>query len=154
MNRRRFASGLIALCVLGASLQPARAVINEALSFALEAAAPYVKMGFSVREDHWEGKMSVGKKKAIKHQLYKGTEYWFWLGSPTPDVKLSVKVYDSKGRPVDVETKADKNSASARVLAPKTGTYYIVIKAVPAEPKKKIKFKKNAVEWALAYGFR
>ena len=154
MRRRREVLGLLTLCVFGFLIQPAPAIMNEALSFALEAADPYVKKGFSVRENNWTGKMSVGKKKAIKHQLYKGNEYWFWLGSPMPGVKLSVKVYDKKGRPVDVESKSGKNSARARVLAPKTGTYYIVIEARPEDPKKNKKFKRKAVEWALVYGYR
>ena len=98
--------------------------------------------------------MTLGKKKAIKHQLYKGNEYWFWLGSPVPGIKLSVKVYDSKGRPVDVETKTEKHTASARVLAPKTGTYYIVIKATAEKLKDAKKLKGKAFDWALAYGFR
>ena len=108
-----------------------------------------------MRQDNWQGKLSVGTKKAIKHQLYKGNEYWFWLGSKTPGVKLSVKVYDSKGRPVDAETiTKNKHSAAARVLAPKTGTYYIVIQALAADVKEEKKFPRDAVEWALIYGFR
>jgi len=154
MRRRRLSCALLALCVMGASAGAAPKVVSEALGIAIKAAVPYVKKGFALREDNWQGKLSVGKKKAIEHQLYKGTEYWFWLGSANPDVKLSVKVYDSKGRPVDVETTTGKNSACARVLAPKTGTYYIVIKATPAKPDEKKEFKPDAVAWALAYGFR
>lgn len=155
MTRRCTLSLLVACCVLSVGTPAVRAVVNEALSFARKAAAPYVKDGFSVREDHWQGKMTPGKKKAIKHQLYKGNEYWFWLGSPAPGIKISVKIYDSKGRPVDVETKIGNRTASARVLAPKTGTYYIVIEAMAVEAEKKSeKKKKDPVGWGLVYGFR
>ena len=155
MRTRRSILALIATaCLLGIGLQPARAYVNVSVSTALDAAAPYIKKGFSVRADNWTGKLSVGQKKAIKHQLFKGNEYWFWLGTTNPDVKLSVKVYDKKGRPVDVETKPGKKTASARVLAPKTGTYYIVIKAVAAEPEKKKEFEPDAVSWGLVYGYR
>lgn len=162
-----------ALFVLGP--QSTGAMVNETLSCALEAAMPYVDKGFTVREDNWQGKIALGAQKAIKHQLFKGNEYWFWLGSATPGITLSVKIYDSNGRPVDVETKVEQTFASARVLAPKTGTYFIVIKAVLAkqeadgeengkekeekDPKKKKDPKKEEakapeVEWALVYGFR
>ena len=154
MNRRSLIVAAFACGFFAFAAQPASANVKKALEHAHKAAAEYLKKGFSLREDNWKGKMSVGKKKAIKHQLYKGNEYWFWLGTSTPDVKLTVRVYDSKGRPVDVETKSDKKSAAARVLAPKTGTYYIVIHATPAKPKDKKKFKKDAVEWALVYGYR
>ncbi len=130
------------------------ASVEDARSFSMEAAGPHLKDGFSMRSESWSGSLKPGKRKAIRHQLFRGNEYWFWLGSPAPGVKLSVKVYDSKGRPVDVETTRGNHSASARVLAPKTGTYYIVIKAVPANPKEKKEFKRNAVEWAMIYGFR
>ncbi|MGI9243994.1 MAG: hypothetical protein ACR2RV_24570, partial [Verrucomicrobiales bacterium] len=128
MKRRTFLSRSSAAVLVGLALGgfagTAKATINETLSCALEAAMPYVEKGFTVREDNWQGKFAFDEKKAIKHQLFKGNEYWFWLGSSTPGVILSVKVYDSKGRAVDVETKVDKTSAAARVLAPKTGTYY------------------------------
>ena len=153
-GRRHFLVVVLALATLFAGAGRSQAIVHEGLSAALEMAFPYVKKGFAVREDIQYGKLSVGKKKAVKYQLFKGNEYWFWLGSVTPDVKLSVRVYDKKGRPVDVETKVAKNGASARVLAPKTGTYYIVVRAVPADPKKKKEFKKDAVDWALIYGYR
>ena len=151
---RRFIIALLGAGILFGGVQPVRALMNEALSFALEAAAPYVKKGFSVRQDNWSGKMSIGHKKGIKHQLFKGNEYWFWAGTDHPDAKVTVKIYDKKGRPVHVETKAGKKTASARVLAPKTGTYLIVIEAKPADPKKKKEFKPGSVGWGLVYGFR
>ena len=48
---KRFAPFLIALLCLSLGAGPAHATIDDALSFALEAADPYVKEGFPVRED-------------------------------------------------------------------------------------------------------
>ena len=62
-------------------MRPAHATIDDALSFALEAADPYVKEGFTVREDYWGGDLPVKTTKAIVHQLFKGNEYWFWMGT-------------------------------------------------------------------------
>ena len=155
MRRRAFLKGAGAFgALLAFAVKPAQAIVLDDLSIALEMAFEYVKKGFVVREENWNGKLSVGKKTAVKHQLFKGNEYWFWAGTTTKDVKLKVKIYDKKGRPVDVETKVTDKGAAARVLAPKTGTYYVVIEAKPSDPKKKIKFKRNAVKWAMCYGFR
>ena len=60
---------LSALVGLFATAVPARATIDDALSFALEAADPYVKEGFTVREDYWGGDLPVKQTKAIVHQL-------------------------------------------------------------------------------------
>ena len=54
-----------------------RASVDDAQSFALEAAVPYVKEGFQVREDYWGGDLAAGEKKAVRQQLFKGNEYWF-----------------------------------------------------------------------------
>ena len=52
-----------------------------ARAFALLAAEPYVKQGFHVREDYWAGDLASGERKAVRQQLFKGNEYWFWLGT-------------------------------------------------------------------------
>src|SRR5947199_6349126 len=52
-----------------------------ARAFAVLAAEPYVKQGFHVREDYWPGDLAPGERKAIRQQLFKGNEYWFWLGT-------------------------------------------------------------------------
>jgi hypothetical protein len=83
----------------------------------------------------------------VKHQLFRGNEYWFWLGCNEQETVLAVKVYDEDGRPVDVETKSGKGWSSARVLPPRTGTYRVVF----------VMEKKEGVEefsWAMTYGYR
>ena len=67
---KRIAPLLIALLCLSLGAGPVRATIDDALSFALEAADPYVKEGFTVREDYWGGDLGVKQTKAIVHQLF------------------------------------------------------------------------------------
>ena len=59
---------------------------------------PYVKQGFQVREDYWGGDLGSGEKKAVRQQLFKGNEYWFWLGTEVDRAKMSVHIYDSDGK--------------------------------------------------------
>ena len=123
-----------------------RATVDEAHDYAMEAATPFVNQGFTVREDYWNGEVESGQQLAIKHQLFKGNEYAFWLGTANPDCELEVAVYDDKNQPVHMERKADKHSCSVRVNPPKTGTYTVVFSV-----KSK---KERGVTWALAYGYR
>jgi len=74
------------------------ASVDDAQSFALQAAEPYVKQGFQVREDYWGGDLGAGEKKAVRQKLFKGNEYWFWLGTEVDKAKVSVHVYDSDGK--------------------------------------------------------
>jgi len=122
------------------------ATVDESHDFAMEAATPFVEQGFIVREDYWNGEVKSGQKLMITHQLFKGNEYAFWLGTANENVVLDMKVLDEKGQPVQINAKADKFFMSVRVNPPKTGTYRIVFD---------LKSKKEAsVMWALAYGYR
>jgi len=138
----------LALFAAAAVLLPASAsaTIDDSLSFALEAADPFVKQGFSVREDYWGGDLPVKQTKAIVHQLFKGIEYWFWMGTEVKDAKISIHVYDSDGNLVEVEAKTASRSAMARVVPKKTGSYYLIVE-VEKSPEER-------THWALAYGFR
>ena len=143
---KRFAPLLIALLSLSLGAGPAHATIDDALSFALEAADPYVKEGFTVREDYWGGDLAVKQTKAIVHQLFKGNEYWFWMGTDTKNAKISVHIYDSEGNLAEVEAWQKPHFAAARILPKKTGSYYLIVE-----------IEKSPVErtsWSLAYGFR
>ncbi len=136
---------LALLClVLGAS--PARATIDDALSFALEAADPYVKEGFTVREDYWGGDLAVKQTKAIVHQLFKGNEYWFWMGSDVKNAKISIHIYDSEGKLAEVEAWQKPHFAAARIQPKKTGSYYLIVE-IEKSPSER-------TAWSLAYGFR
>ena len=56
------ASSLLAVVVI---MQRASfASVDDAQSFALQAAEPYVKQGFQVREDYWGGDLGFGRKES------------------------------------------------------------------------------------------
>lgn len=134
-------------CLLLVSLAlPLHATIDEAHDYAMEAATPFVEQGYTVREDYWNGEVESGQRLAIRHQLFKGNEYAFWLGTANDGCELELAVYDAKGQPVHMERKADKHTVSVRVNPPRTGTYTVVFSV-----KSK---KERGVTWALAYGYR
>ena len=137
---------ILACLLLLALALPLRATVDEAHDYAMEAAAPFVEQGYTVREDYWNGEVESGQKLAIKHQLFKGNEYAFWLGTASAGCELELAVYDAKGQPVHMERKADLFTVSIRVNPPRTGTYTVVFSV-----KSK---KERGVTWALAYGYR
>ena len=123
--------------------------VDDARSFALEGAYPYIERGFILREDYWPGELAPGKKKIIRHQLFKGNEYWFWLATdadPDKKVVLSVHIYDARGELAEAETITFLQGSGARILPKNTGSYYIVVKVEKASARK--------VAWALVYAYR
>ena len=118
-----------------------------ARAFALLAAEPYVKQGFQVREDYWVGDLASGERKAVRQQLFKGNEYWFWLGTEVDHAKVSVHIYNSDGELAEQpDSWAKEHFAAARIIPKTTGSYFIIV-SVEASPAAR-------THWALAYGFR
>ncbi len=142
--KRLFFITLLALAL--ATTAPARATIDDSLSFALEAASPNVKEGFTVREDYWGGDLPVKQAKAIVHQLFKGNEYWFWMGTDTAKAKISVHIYDADGNLAEDQSEQKDHKAMAHIRPKKTGTYYLIVE-VEKSPEER-------TSWALAYGFK
>jgi hypothetical protein len=140
----RTSSVLLALI----AVQPAAfATVDDAQAFALQAAEPYVKQGFQVREDYWGGDLGSGEKKAVRQQLFKGNEYWFWLGTEVDRAKVSVHVYDSDGKLAEESDGWEKGHfAAAHVIPKATGSYFIIV-SVEQSPEER-------THWALVYGFR
>ncbi|MDD5348947.1 MAG: hypothetical protein PHQ12_01930 [Chthoniobacteraceae bacterium] len=125
----------------------AHATVDDALSYALQAAHPYIKEGFTVREDYWGGDLPVKQQKAIVQQLFKGNEYWFWMGTDVANAKISVHIYDAEGRLAEVESWNNKpRMAAARVVPKVSGSYYLIVEIVKSPLER--------THWALAYGFR
>ncbi len=135
-----------ALAVLASIALPALATVDDAHSFAMEGAMPFVEQGFIVREEYWNGEVKSGQKLMIKHQMFKGNEYAFWLGTANNDVSFELKVYDEKGKEITIDGKSGKMFASMRVNPPKTGTYTIIFSLTSK--------KEKGLYWALAYGYR
>ena len=92
--------------------------MDDAQSFALQAAEPYVKEGFQVREDFWGGDLGAGEKKAVRQQLFKGNEYWFWLGTDVEKASMSVHIYDAEGKLVEQPDSWQKGQFAAARITP------------------------------------
>ena len=140
----RFA--LLLAAILFTAVLPVQAVVDDSHSAAMEAAVPAVKEGFRIRQEYWNGTMKSGDKKIVKQQLFKGNEYWFFLGTDTEKATLKIDIFDRKGTKINVETKLSENAAAVRVLAPATGTYIVVFSLTSKEGED--------LPWALAYGYR
>jgi hypothetical protein len=123
------------------------ASVDDAQSFALQSAEPYVKEGFQVREDYWGGDLGVGEKKAVRQQLFKGNEYWFWLGTEVERAKISVHIYDAEGKLAEQPDSWEKGHFAAAHIIPKTTGSFFVIVEIEQSPEER-------THWALVYGFR
>jgi hypothetical protein len=136
----------LGLALFLGSLGSVFASVDDAQSFALQAAEPYVKEGFQVREDYWGGDLATGEKKAVRQQLFKGNEYWFWLGTEVEKATISVHIYDSEGKLVESDSWQKGQFAAAHVTPPATGSYFIIV-SIDSSPEER-------THWALVYGFR
>ena len=136
---------LLLLAVL-ALLPVALASVDDALSFAQEAASPYVKQGFTVREDAWGGDLGVKDQKAVTAQLFKGNEYWFWTGTDTRGAVVTVHIYDAAGKSAESDFWVKGRFAGAKIIPAKTGTFYAIV-TVEKSPQERS-------NWALVYGYK
>ena len=142
----------------------AYAFVNEAISLALEAATPYVEQGFEVREDNWSGEVEPGKPLLVRHQLFRGNEYWFWAGTSWPGSTVKVDIFDSDGNSVGLESFSKNSYAGVRALPEKTATYFIRVLTHYDPEKAKADEANEAVDgvgefsgmvdWGLVYGYR
>lgn len=146
-----FAAALAVLLAAG----PLRATVDDALSFALEAMTPYVKEGYTLREDTWGGDLPVGQQKAISQQLFKGNEYWFTMGTEVKGAVISIHVYDREGNLVENDAWQKSSSGDNKVLGAfagamikpkKTGSYFLIVK-VEKSPRER-------TPWGLVYAYR
>ena len=62
---------LVASLGVGLFVTPARATMDDALSFALEAIGKYIKQGYTLREDTWGGDLPAfqGERLLVLHGL-------------------------------------------------------------------------------------
>jgi len=148
LNDQRIVKILAAILAFSLTglLPGAFAVVDDAHSYALEAATPYVKKDFVVREEHWAGSLAKNEQSSIAVQLFKGNEYWFWVASDEEGAKLTIHIYDSDGKLVDAEAWQKGKTAGVSVLPKSTGTYYIVFSVTETKLKR--------TRWAIAYGFK
>lgn len=166
--RHPHAISTTALALLLGATALVQAYVNEAISLALEAATPYVEQGFEVREDSWSGEVEPGKPLLVRHQLFRGNEYWFWAATSWPEATIQVDIFDSEGNSVGLESFARDSFAGVRILPQKTATYFIrVVAKYEKEGKDLTKAERGAndplegvgeftgvLDWGLVYGYR
>ncbi len=89
----------------------------------------------------------AGEKKAVRQQLFKGNEYWFWLGTEVEKATISVHIYDADGKLVEQPDSWQKGHfAAAHVVPQSTGSFFIIV-SIEQSPEER-------THWALVYGFR
>ena len=137
---------ILAVVLLASCAPMLHATVDDALSFAYEAALPYYKQGFSIRKDAWGGDLGVKDRKAVSSQLFKGNDYWFLMGTDVKGASLSVHIYDDKGNLVDAESWQKGRFAGARVSPKSTGTYFAIVQI--------LKSPEERTPWALVYGYK
>lgn len=127
--------------------QPAAlAFVDDALSFAYEAANPYAEDGWIIREDAWGGDLGEGEKKAVTAQLFRGNSYIFFLATDVEGASLRVNLYDAEGNLAESKSWQRGKFAYAEIKPRATGTYYAVVEIVSSPEER--------TGWALVYGFR
>ena len=156
INRRRkekWLALLLAAGWLGAlAAQSARIEASGAAApdFISVQSTPDVRQGYVLREDTWNGDLSVGERKAIAHQLTKGNDYRFYLGADVKGAKLSVHVYDQDGNLAESSSwqraEGDACMAGASVRPGRTGTYYLIVK-IEQSPE-------ASTPWGMAYAYK
>ena len=137
---------LILILLTAVALPVAFAFVDDAHSRAMEAAVPAVKEGYLVRQEFWAGALVAKQPSVVKHQLFAGNSYWFWLASDEDSAQVTVHGYDPSGKLVDKESWQRGNMAAVKITPKKTGTYFIVFSIEQSKAKKS--------RWALAYGFK
>jgi len=140
----KLAAGAIAGLIT--SLGSAFATVDDALSFAFEAATPYVKQGFTFRQEAWGGDLGVGDQKAVTAQLFRGNEYWFCMATDVEGASIRIHLYDSNGKLAEAQSWQKGRFAAARIVPTQTGTYFAIVEV-----------RRSPVErthWALIYGYR
>jgi len=137
---------IVAMALVAWSPCIMHATVDDALSFAYEAALPYYKQGYSIRKDAWGGDLGVRDKKAVSSQLFKGNNYWFLMATDVKGASLSVHIYDESGNLVDAECWQKGRFAGARVSPKATGTFFAIVQI--------LKSPEDRTPWALVYGYK
>jgi hypothetical protein len=122
------------------------ATVDEAIAKAVEAMDPYVKQGYLVRDDQWGGDLGVKQQQAIPHTLFKGNDYWFTSGTDIDSARISMHIYDSRGRLVENDYWQRGRFAGAHIVPTATGTYYIIVEIVSSPAER--------THWAMVYGYK
>jgi hypothetical protein len=144
-SSRKLRAGLFT-AVLATSLATAWAYVDDALSFAYEAANPFAQQGWIIREDAWGGDLGQGGKKAVTAQLFRGNSYMFFLATDVDSATLRVNIYDAEGKLAESKSWQRGRFAFAEIKPRATGTYYAIVEILSSPEER--------TGWALVYGFQ
>ena len=122
------------------------AFVDDALSFAYEAANPYAQRGWIIREDAWGGDLEEGGKKAVTAQLFRGNSYMFFLATDVDGATLRVNIYDAEGNLAESKSWQRGRFGYAEIKPRATGTYYAIVEILSSPEER--------TGWALVYGFQ
>ncbi len=125
--------------------------VDDSITLAAEGIQRYLQgKGFTLREDTWGGELAAGKSKAISHQLFKGNDYWFCMGSAVAGATVHVRLYNGEGNAVDTNywqhEQSDGSYAAAELLCQRTGTYFVVMSAE--------KTPEERIPWGVVFAYR
>ena len=139
----RWPAALLALLL---AVPAALAFVDDALSFAYEAANPYAERGWIIREDAWGGDLGQGEKKAVTAQLFRGNSYMFFLATEVDGAALRVNIYDAGGNLAESKSWQRGRFGYAEIKPRSTGTYYAIVEILSSPEER--------TGWALVYGFQ
>jgi len=133
--------GLAAACAT-----TVRAVVDDAHSYALEAAADAVAQGVELRADYAHGTLAPGGKAKVSYQVFKGSSYWFFVGGSEEGMEMSIHVTDADGKPVEGQRKSAPQAVVFHFTAKRTGMVTVEVSGRLPSP--------TVFNWAVVYGFR
>lgn len=138
-------AAVIAILLLAAA-PAARAVMDDAHSFAMQAAEPWVAEGVEIRYEYPRGTIPSGGKAAASFQVFKGNQYWFFCGGSEDGVKLKLTVFGPDGTPLEGTVTEGVNSTTWQFTAPRTMMVRIEVTGTTPDGA--------PLDWAVAYGYR
>ena len=100
---------------------------------ALGVAGAFSNDGFKIRDGHWCGTVTKEKPQFIQVNLYAGNEYWFSAAAIPNGRKISVSIYDEKGKPLAFEPWSEGATAAAGFSPDASGPYYLKIEALDGD---------------------
>lgn len=139
--------GIVSLAVLMAAPHLANAVVDDAHSFALEAAQEDVeKGGVKIRYDYASGSLKNGQTTTVGYQVFRGNAYWFYLGSSEMATKFTCSVTDAEGKEIKGEVRKHDNSYVFHFVPERTMLVAVTLSGVAKDAEE--------FSWALVYGYK
>lgn len=146
VKKRTLRCGIVSLAMM-MTPQVALAVVDDAHSFALEAAQEDVeKGGVKIRYDYASGSLRNGQTTTVGYQVFRGNAYWFYLGSSEMATTFTVSVTDAEGKEIKGEVRKFDNSYVFHFVPERTMLVAVTLSGVAKDFEE--------FSWALVYGYK